>query len=87
MKEHELLELLDLPFSFRSQPTPTQPQLRVIWGLSILALILKICSRGDRSSIPRMHVLNWATKNSENRENLINILENHSSPLKIISQI
>lgn len=80
MQNKELIELLDIPFSFSEQPAPLEPQLRVIWGMSILVLILKICSRGRRSSIPRLHLINWSLRNNRNRERLIELLENNLSP-------
>jgi len=80
MQDQELLDYLDVRFSFREQPIPLQPQLRVIWGLSILVLILHICCRRERSSITRLHLLNWAVRDNENRERLIALLENRWSP-------
>jgi hypothetical protein len=86
MQPQELLEYLDIPFSFHKKPIPLQPQLRVIWGLSTLVLILHICSRGKRSSITRLHILNWAIRTPENREKLAELLENRSSPLATFVQ-
>lgn len=80
MQTQELLEYLDIPFSFHERPTPLQPQLRIVWGLATLVLILE-CSRGQRSSISRLHLLNWAVRNSENRKRLIELLENRLSSL------
>ncbi|MEA5467206.1 hypothetical protein [Leptothoe sp. PORK10 BA2] len=80
MQTQELLDYLDIEFSFRDQPVPLQPQLRVIWGLSILVLILHICCRGGRSSVARLHLLNWSLRNNENRERLTELLENRLSP-------
>ena len=84
MQTQELIDLLDIPFSFHEQSAPLQPQLRVIWGLSILVLILHICSRGKRSSIPRLHLINWSIRNRENRDKLINFLETDSFPLGVL---
>jgi len=80
MQPQELLDYLDIEFSFRDQPVPLQPQLRVIWGLSILVLILHICCRDGRSSVARLHLLNWTVRNNENRERLTELLENRLSP-------
>jgi hypothetical protein len=80
MQDQELLDYLDIRFSFREQPIPLQPQLRVIWGLSVLVLILYICCRGGRSSIARLHLLNWAVRDDKNRERLTALLEKRSSP-------
>jgi hypothetical protein len=81
MDSSELLEYLDIPFRFQERPIPLAPQLRTVWGFTILVLILKICSRGQRSSVSRLHLLNWAVRNHENGNKMINILENRSSPM------
>lgn len=81
MEDRELLEHLNVVFSFHDRPTPLQPQLRVIWGLAILVLILEVCSRSRRSSISRLHILNWAVRSSENRQYMIELLEDRLSPL------
>lgn len=81
METQELLEYLNIPFSFQKRPTPLTPQLRVIWGLSILVLILDIGSRGKSSSVTRLHLLNWAIRSDENRQRMSKLLENRSSPV------
>ncbi|PZV23333.1 MAG: hypothetical protein DCF12_19205 [Snowella sp.] len=87
MDNQELLNyLVDIPFTFHQRPTPLEPQFRVIWGLSILVLILYICSRGKKSSVSRLHFLSWAVRSAENRENLIELLENRHSPLAALVQ-
>jgi hypothetical protein len=87
MDNQELLNyLVDIPFTFHQRPTPLEPQFRVIWGLSILVLILYICSRGKKSSVSRLHFLSWAVRSAENRENLIELLENRDSPLAALVQ-
>jgi hypothetical protein len=84
MEDRELLEYLNIPFYFRSQPVPIQPQSRVIWGLSILVLILRISSRNARSSVTRLHLLNWGLRNDVNRKRLVELIESNSSPLAAI---
>jgi hypothetical protein len=86
MKEQELLGYLDIPFSFQERPIPLQPQSRVTWGLSILVVILEICSRGKSSSVQRLHFLNWSIRSCENRKRMIEILEKRSSPLATLIQ-
>jgi hypothetical protein len=83
MQTQELLEYLDVPFSFHERPTPLQPQLRIIWGLATLVLILEY-SRSQRSSISRLHLLNWAVRNNENRKRLIELLADRFSPLSTL---
>jgi hypothetical protein len=86
MQAQELLEYLDIPFSFYERPTPLQPQLRIVWGLSILVLILELCSRGKSSSVSRLHLLNWSIRNSKNRDLIIEFIENRLSPLTTLIQ-
>jgi hypothetical protein len=86
MDNQELLNYLDIPFTFHQRPTSLEPQFRVIWGLSILVLILYICSHGKKSSVSRLHFLSWAVRSAENRENLIELLENRHSPLAALVQ-
>lgn len=81
--EQETLDLLNLPFSFRKRPVPLNSQSRIIWGISVLALILYICSRGKKSSITRLHILNWAVRSSENKSKMIELLENRIAPSAI----
>jgi hypothetical protein len=81
MEIQELLEYLDIPFSFQKRPTPLSPQYRVIWGLSILVLILEIGSKAQTSPLTRLHLLNWAIRSSENRERMSQLIENRSSPV------
>ena len=79
MEIQELLEYLDVPFSFQKRPTPLSPQYRVIWGLSTLVLILEIGSKGQISPVTRLHLLNWAIRSDENRERMSQLIENRSS--------
>ncbi|MCY7331783.1 MAG: hypothetical protein LH649_03800 [Pseudanabaena sp. CAN_BIN31] len=79
METQELLEYLDIPFSFQKRETPLLPQYRVIWGLSILVLILEISSYGKSSSIKRLHLLNWAIRSDENRQRMSKLIEDRSS--------
>lgn len=81
MNSKELLSYLDIPFSFQSRPVPVQPQVRVVWGLSILVLILYLSSRGKKSSIARLHLLNWALRNSDNAEKLLSVIRSESRSL------
>ena len=47
----------------------------------MVAIILHICCRGKRSSITRLHLLNWAARSAKNKEMLIVFLENRTSPM------
>jgi len=79
MNSQDLLAYLDVPFSFQKRPNPLSPQYRVIWGLSILVLILEVGSNRKSSSIKRLHLLNWAIKSDENQQQMSKLIENRSS--------
>lgn len=84
LSTQELLSYLDIPFSFQERPTPLQAQSRVIWGLSMVTLILHICCRGKRSSITRLHLLNWSVRSAKNKKLLLEFLENRNSPMSVL---
>jgi hypothetical protein len=83
METEELLEYLNIPFSFQDRPSPLNPQLRIVWGLAVLVVILHICCRSSRSSMSRLHILSWAIRSTENRRRLTEIVESRASPATI----
>lgn len=78
--DQQMLDILNLPFSFRKRPVPLNSQSRIIWGVSTLVLILFTCSRGKKSSVTRLHTLNWAIRSSENQSKMTELLENRVPP-------
>jgi len=57
-----------IPFRFKRKPRSIPPDFRTDWKVSLLLLILEISSRGGRSSLKRLHVLNWAVRSSRHQE-------------------
>lgn len=53
---------IGLPFRFKRKPMPIAAELRPDWKISTLLLILQISSHGGKSSLKRLHVLNWAIR-------------------------
>ncbi|MBD2234402.1 hypothetical protein [Phormidium tenue] len=84
MDNQDIFNLIDIPFSFQKRPSPLYYPYRTVWGISILVLILHVCSRGKRSSITRLHILNWATRNSENQTKIVELLEGRLSRTSLI---
>jgi hypothetical protein len=47
-------------FKFEIRPIPIPPDLRPLWKISQILLVLKICSRADKASILKLQLFNWA---------------------------
>jgi hypothetical protein len=71
---------IDLPFQFRRRPIPLAPDLRPDWKIMMLLLILRLSSKGGKSSLTRLHVLNWAVRSEKHQAEFIATLES-SKPL------
>jgi hypothetical protein len=84
MNADELIKYFDVPFSFRARPAPVLPRHRLAWGISLLVLFLHVSSRGGRSSLQRLHILNWAVRNEETQRGFLEYLEGHRSPTAIL---
>ncbi len=66
-------ELFDVPFIFRSRPSPLSGAVRPAWRIALVTLLVNKC-RGQRASFEQLHVLNWATQVSGARETLVGLL-------------
>lgn len=52
---------------FTERPMPLYPELRPLFRISQIVMVLSICSRQKKSSLVRLHLFNWALNHSENR--------------------
>jgi hypothetical protein len=59
---------INRPFVFRRRPMPIAAELRPDWKIATLLLILQISSNAGKSSLKRLHVLNWALRSARHRE-------------------
>jgi hypothetical protein len=59
---------IDLPFRFRRKPMPIAAELRPDWKIAILLLLLHVSSHAGKSSLKRLHVLNWAIRSPKHRK-------------------
>lgn len=75
MKMYELPQLLDVPFQFVNRGTMIPCNRRPVWRLALVVMLLKKCSRGEKSSIARLHILDWAIRNTEGQRQLLAFLE------------
>lgn len=75
-----LSPLLDAAFLFRDRPVSLPPDLRPLWRLALLVLLLEKCCRQGRASLPKLHMLNWALRTPESRQALLESLEGNAKP-------
>ena len=74
----QLAVQIDRPFTFTRRPIPIAPDLRPAWKIALLLLILDITSRGGKSSVKRLHVLNWAVRSPAHRASFDQAHDNDS---------
>lgn len=75
------LQELDVPFDFNERPVPLGADMRPVWRIGVLALILRKCW-GNRASIRQLHVLNWAVRTPEAREAFLQVINGELPPDK-----
>lgn len=57
-------------FKFEIQPIPIPPDLRPLWKISQILLVLKLCSRADKATILKLQLFNWALSSPHTAEQL-----------------
>lgn len=55
---------------FQRQPAPVLPEHRPLYKIAQILLVLHIGSRAGKSSLPRLHLFNWALKAPERIDRL-----------------
>jgi hypothetical protein len=71
---------INVPFRFKRRPLAIAPDFRKDWKIALLLLILDISSRGGKSSLKRLHVINWAVR-SERHQRQFEETKDATSPL------
>lgn len=66
-EEKSLTIAIDRSFRFTRRPMAIAAELRPDWKIGALLLILHLSSRGGKSSLRRLHILNWALRSAKNR--------------------
>lgn len=75
---------LEATFTFRRRPVALPGDLRPTWRIGLLSLLLSKCCRQQRSSLTRLHVLNWAVRSEASYEDLTALIEDKLSPDQLI---
>ena len=76
-------EVFDVPFTFTPRARPISCELRPVWRIHALLLILDQCW-GSQASMEQLHVLNWATRNRESRSAFLDFLKGKRTPSQTI---
>src|SRR4051794_40307362 len=76
-------ELLDQPFVFRDQPRPAPSDLRPVWRVPVVVLMVRACYR-ERATHEQLHVLNWALRSIESAEALALYLAGALAPERAV---
>jgi len=71
--------LLDRPFVFRERPISTTGDLRPVWRVPLVLLLVSSC-RGERATHEQLHVLNWAVRSAASAEALAKFLSGTVRP-------
>ncbi len=67
----EFPELRGVVAAFSDRGTVVPGDRRPIWRLALVALVLFVSSRGAKSSIWRLHILDWAARTAAGRDELL----------------
>lgn len=78
---------LDVPFVFRKRAVPVPGDLRPVWRIDLILLLLRKCCRGGRSSFARLHVLSWASLSAENRSRLIEVVDEAATVESLVVRV
>lgn len=86
MADFEIPEL-DAPFVFNRRATAVPGDLRPLWRIDLVLLMLRKCCRGGRSSFARLHVLSWASLSPESRSLLVRMLDKEETVESLIVRV
>lgn len=78
---------LNVPIIFRQRPVSVPGDLRPIWRICLLIILLRKCCIGGKSSLRRLHVLNWAVRSPSVSTTLINAINGAFPPDAVIIRI
>jgi hypothetical protein len=81
-----MLDKLDIPFIFKRRPSPVPGDLRPVWRIALILLIL-LNSRSKKASLRKLHVMSWAAKNAINRRLLVRYTKGEISKDEIIPRV
>ncbi len=81
--ERDLDQVLDRPFLFRDRPMSAPSDLRPVWRVPVVVLLVSCC-RGQQATHEQLHVLNWAVRSAGSTELLGEYLTGEIPPDRAI---
>jgi hypothetical protein len=75
---------LSVPFVFRRRPGTVPGDLRPGWRIGLIVLVMNECCRSAKTSLTRLHVLNWAIRSPETRASLLAMLDGSNAVRSLI---
>lgn len=81
-----LLANIDIPFTFRQRPTPLVGDLRPVWRISLVLLML-LHSRGKKATLQKLHVMNSACRSPDTRRDFLRYVQGNARKDEIIPRV
>ena len=70
--------------TFNKKPIPIPADYRPMYKIGLIVLIMRLCCRGDKSTLLKLHLLSWALKSKANTYKLKNyITSNYKTELSV----
>jgi hypothetical protein len=79
-----IMEVIDFPFqainklTFSSRPQPLAANLRPVYRIALIALVLRINCKGKTASLLKLQFFNWLLKSSSLQDTIVDNLSHHS---------
>jgi hypothetical protein len=67
-------DILDVKFKFKKRPLDLPGDLRPNWRVPLLLTMLYYCCRGGKSSLYKLHLLNWTMRDQQRQHALLSSL-------------
>ncbi len=75
MIKEKIPEIAGLSYTFRDRGTAIPGDHRPVWRMALVVCLLKHCSRAQKSSLVRLHILDWAVRRVKARDQLLAFLQ------------
>src|SRR5687768_178179 len=77
---------IEIPFRFTERPTPLAGELRPVWRIGLILIIL-LYSRGQKATLQKLHLLNSVSRSNAPRKAYLRYAEGHAKKDEIIPRI
>lgn len=74
-------------FVFRRRTESIPADMRPVWRIALILLVLQLSSRGGKSSFGRLQLFNWALLHQEGKSALLDVLAGNNSPTAVMVRI